>query len=101
MPEENLRCSGCGFLLNKVAILVLCAFLASCGRSSQDVQEDWTSDVQPDKTTRREVLMRFGIPEHTYQGEEILVYDDGLYNVIFVFDEKGVLIEHKVTEQTK
>jgi hypothetical protein len=45
--------------------------------------------------------MRFGIPEHTYQGEEILVYDDGLYNVIFVFDEKGVLIEHKVTEQTK
>jgi hypothetical protein len=36
--------------------------------------------------------MRFGIPEHTYQGEEILVYDDGLYNVIFVFGLSWVRI---------
>ena len=84
----------------QLAITVLCIFLISCGKSIEDVQEIWVSDISPGETTRRQILLRSGVPKSIYQGEDILFYKDGSHDVIFVFDENGVLSDYKVRERS-
>ena len=88
----------CSFTRLIVAFSLI-ALLANCGHTIEDVREDWLSEVTLEKTTRKEVLLGFGIPGPTYEDEKIVIYHYREYDVIFFFNEDGILVDHAVTQR--
>ena len=93
----------------------LCGFLlAGCAHNASALRHDVT-DLFGDGTAKRaDVMLRFGLPPHTYEDGRVFsyrsivrhagsyqltplhVYVDSTYNLVVVFDESGAVRRHSL-----
>ena len=101
-----------------MCILLCLAFIAGCGAPKlkhidKNLEETWLSSIKDGKTTKEEIILKYGSPVKTFTKENILIYivqfdkakgfvNDiipsmyplGNYHLVFVFDQNDILKKH-------
>ncbi|MGO9136266.1 MAG: hypothetical protein ACLP9S_08385 [Syntrophales bacterium] len=103
-----------------LCILLCLVFITGCGAPSlrpvdTNLEKTWLSFIEDGKTTKAEILLKYGAPVKLFAKESILIYimqpDEtkgfinvsgsasreyprGDYHFVFVFDEHNVLKNH-------
>jgi hypothetical protein len=103
-----------------ICILLCLAFITGCGAPSlrpvdTNLEKTWLSFIQDGKTTKAEIILKYGSPIKIFAKESILIYimqpDEikgfinvsgaasreyprGEYHFVFVFDENDILKKH-------
>ena len=101
--------------MHRSVYLCLCGLLlAGCAHKASALRHDVT-DLFGDGTAKRaDVMLRFGLPSHTYEDGRVFsyrfvvrnsrsyqltpmhVYVDSTYNLVIVFDESGAVRRHSL-----
>lgn len=105
MPDRRLIRSfgawACGLLL------------AGCAHDASALRRDVTELFRDGAAARKDVLLRFGVPAHTYEDGRVFtyrfvvkpkvyhltplhVYVDSTYNLVVVFDDLGRVVRHSL-----
>jgi hypothetical protein len=109
-----------------ICILLCLVFITGCGAPSlkpvdTNREKTWLSFIEDGKTTKEEIILKYGSPAKAFTNESILIYimrlDEtrgfvngaepsrrffpeyrGKYHFVFVFDEHSILRKHSFLE---
>ncbi len=108
-------------MVGKFIALCFCGALLACAPAPpiEELDRIYFGEFEPGRTSRADVIMRWGIPTATYENDRIMTYRMGLYvggelgvvprlgervyrhayHLVLVFDDKGLLTRYKLLRQ--